>query len=121
MSHTNGSRAGYAQERRYRRFNLQFPVRLSFPIGGTVREVAATSRDISIGGVLLQAGDPVPLRTRVSLAVDVASPWSGRSVRLLGEGEVVRMEPLGTRAGYVIAVACSQPIIEMEDYLSAAG
>jgi hypothetical protein len=75
---------------------------------------------VSVAGLLLSACDQVPPHTRVSLAIDVRSPWSHRSVRLLGEGEVVRMEVLGPGDGFAIAVECKRPITEMEDHLSAA-
>jgi hypothetical protein len=110
----------YPKERRYRRFDFQFPVCLSFPSAGVVRKLEAVSKNVSIGGLLLKSGDQIPPHTHVSLTMDVRSPWSSRAVRLLAEGEVVRVEPLGPGAGYAIAVQCKRPIREMEDHLPAA-
>ena len=45
--------APHWKQRRHRRFDLEFPVALSFPSGSAVRELAGISRNISIGGLLL--------------------------------------------------------------------
>ena len=63
-----------SKERKHRRFDLQFPVCLSFPSGGVVRELDAISENVSIGGLLLKANDHVPPRTPVSLTMDVQGP-----------------------------------------------
>jgi len=108
------------KERRYRRFRLQFPVCLTFPSNGAVSRVLAVSKNVSIGGMLLRSEDRIPPHTAVSLTMDVRSPGAGRSVRLLSEGEVVRVESLGSGAGFAIAIECNQPIREMQEYLPAA-
>jgi len=120
MSQTEPFTSPYPRERKHRRFDLQFPVCLSFPTGAEVRELEAISQNVSIGGVLLQAGYQVPPQTRVSLRMDVISPWSNRAVRLVGKGKVVRVEALGPGAGYAIAVECQRPITEIESRLPAA-
>jgi hypothetical protein len=107
------------KERRYRRFQLQFPVCLSFPSDGAVSRVLAVSRNVSLGGMLLRSEDRIPPHTAVSLTMNVWGPGSERSVRLLGEGEVVRVESLGPDAGFAIAIECNQPIREMQEYLPA--
>jgi PilZ domain-containing protein len=116
-----GSNGPYARERRYRRFDLQFPVRLSFSSRGTVHELDTMSRNISIGGLLLRANDSLPPHTRVSLTMDVQGPRLRRPVRLLSEGEVVRVERLESGAGFAIAIECEHPITDMENHLPAAG
>lgn len=79
------------RERRYRRFDLQFPVHLSFPSSGEVRELNTISRNVSIGGLLLKATNSLPPQTEVSLTIEVKDPRLRRPVRLLGEGRVVRV------------------------------
>ena len=111
----------YSRERRYRRFNLQFPVRLSFPSRGTVRELATISKNVSIGGMLLRSHDSLPPHTQVSLTMDVQDPRIRRPIRLLGEGEVVRVEPLESGAGFAIAIECKRPLAEIENHLPATG
>ena len=120
MHQTMTSPTPYQKERRHRRFDLQFPVCLTFRSEGEVRELQTISRNVSVGGLLLSARDRVPPHTRVNLSIDVRSPWSRRPVRLRGEGEVVRVEVLGPGAGFAIAVECKHSITEMEDRLSAA-
>jgi hypothetical protein len=113
--------ARYPKERRYRRFNLQFPVSLSFASAGSVRELFAVTKNVSIGGLLLRTEDAVPPHARVSLTMDVRGPRSIRPVRLIGDGLVVRVENLGPREGYAIAIECTAAITQLEDYLPAAG
>jgi c-di-GMP-binding flagellar brake protein YcgR len=107
------------QARKYRRFDLRLPVSLSFPSKGTFHELRATSENVSLGGLLLRAADEVPLRTQVSLTLNVVGPLSRRPVLLSAQGEVVRVESLGTDGGFAIAVECKQPITEMGDHLPA--
>lgn len=114
------STAPYRRERRYRRFDLQYPVHLSFPSSGTVRELDAISRNVSIGGLLLRANDSLPLHTQVSLSMEVQGPRMRRPVRLVGEGEIVRVERLES-AGFAIAIECKRPIAEIENHLLATG
>ena len=111
----------YQKERRYRRFDLQLPVRLSFSYRGTVHELETISRDVSIGGLLLRSKDSLPLQTQVGLMMDVQSPRLFRSIRLVSDGEVVRVEPVESDAGYAIAIKCKYPITEMENHLTATG
>jgi len=106
------------KERRHRRFNLQFPVRISFLRAGLQRSLMAISKNVSIGGLLVRTEKQIPSHTPVRLSMDVRGLGSGRTVRLLGEGEVVRVEDLG--AGFAIAIECHQPIKEMQEYLPVA-
>jgi hypothetical protein len=109
----------YQRERKYRRFDLQFPVHLSFPSSGTVHQLDAISRNVSIGGLLLRANDSLPPHTQVSLTIDVQDPRLRRSFRLLAEGEVVRVERLEPGAEFAIAIECKHPVTEMENHLPA--
>ena len=110
----------YPRERRYRRFDLQFPVHLSFPSAGSVGELHTTSRNVSIGGLLLKANDSLPQHTQVSLIIEVKAPRLRRPIRLLGDGEVVRVEQLEPGAGFAIAIECKHPMAEIENHLPAA-
>src|SRR5271155_1039107 len=103
------------KERRHRRFDLEFPVALCYPSGGAVRELAGTSRNISIGGLLLRVDDPVPVCTRVSLTMAVEDFRLRHPIRLLGKGKVVRVERLESEAGFAVAIECKRPITEVEN------
>ena len=109
----------YPRERRYRRFDLQFPVHVAFPSAGKVRELDAISRNVSIGGLLLKANDSLPPETQVSLTIEAKGPRLRRPVRLVGEGQVVRVERLEPGAGFAIAIECKRPIAEIENHLPA--
>jgi PilZ domain-containing protein len=113
--------APYPKQRRYRRFDLEFPVHLSFPSAGTACELHTISRNVSIGGLLLEAKNPPPTQTQVSLTIEVKGPRLRRSIRLQGEGKVVRVERLKASAGFAIAIECKCPIAEIENHLPATG
>jgi hypothetical protein len=110
----------YPKQRRFRRFDLQFPVCVSFPAGEAVRTLQAVSENVSIGGLLLKTAAQVPPHTRVNLSMEVSGPRARRSVRLMGEGEVIRVQELGPGAGFAVAVQCDKPITEIGRHLSAA-
>jgi PilZ domain-containing protein len=109
------------RERRFRRFDLQFPVRLSFPSNGTDRELDTISQNLSIGGLLLTANESLPPQTRVRLTIEVQDPRLRQPFRLLGEGAVVRVEPLESGVGFAIAIECKHPVKGMENHLPATG
>ena len=110
----------YPRERRYRRFELRFPVSLNLPAQQNVRELKATTQNVSIGGLLVNVADYIPPHTQLTFTMEVRSSATSRPVRLLGRGEVVRVEPLGSGLGFAVAVECYRPISEMEDHLPAA-
>jgi HAMP domain-containing protein len=110
----------YAKPRRYRRFDLHFPVFLSFPVAGALRRLEASSQNVSLGGLLLKTDEEIPQGTPVRLTMELRSANGGRPVQLLGEGEVVRVEPLGAEAGYDLAIKCKRPITEIWDDFPAA-
>jgi c-di-GMP-binding flagellar brake protein YcgR len=109
-----------AQERRYRRFSLRYPVNVKFGLGKTVSELQAVSNNISLGGVLLEADSAIPAHSGVRFTVIVRDHEIIGSTQIVGEGEVVRVEPLSSGAGFAIAVACKHPITELQGYLPAS-
>lgn len=111
----------YSRERRHRRFDLQFPVHLSFSARGTSHELDSISINVSIGGLLLRANDSLPPHIQVSLIIEVQGARMRRPVRLLSEGEVVRVERLESGAGFAIAIDCKRPMTEIENVLPTAG
>jgi c-di-GMP-binding flagellar brake protein YcgR len=109
-----------AQERRYRRFSLHYPVNVKFGLGKTVSELRAISNNISLGGVLLEADSAIPAHCDVSFTVMIRDHEIIGSTQIVGEGEVVRVEALSSGAGFAIAVACKHPIAELQGYLPAS-
>jgi PilZ domain len=113
---TGVARSPSRQERRYRRFKLRYPVHLLFRSGELVSEVDAVSRDVSIGGLLVESPVPIPMRTAVNFIISLRARTS-RPVDLTGEGKVVRVEPSGPQAEFAVALECKKPITQIEPYL----
>ncbi len=104
----------YPKERRFRRYNLEFPVSLSFSADGQTHELETISKNVSTGGVLLRASKLVPLHTSVALTMQVKGPSARRPIQLMAEGEVVRVEGSDAERGFAIAIECRHPITELE-------
>ncbi len=108
------------KDRKYRRFDLHFPVTLSLLGGEKARELSGITQNVSVGGLLVNLGDEAPLHSRVSLKMSVTGPKSRRQILLHGEGQVVRVDSLGPGAGFAIAIECSGSITEMSTNLPGA-
>jgi len=111
----------YSRARTYRRFNLQFSVCLNFQSEGLVRRLEGVSENVSLGGLLLNTGAEIPLHTKVSLTIDLASPLAAEPLRLIAQGKVVRVEPLVQAHGFAIAVERNHPISTVKKHLVASG
>jgi len=105
-------------ERRYRRFKLRYPVHLLFRSGELISEVDAVSRDVSIGGLLVECSVPIPQHTAVDFVISLRVRTL-RPVELMGEGRVVRVERSRTQAEFAVAIECKHPISQIEAYLPA--
>ncbi len=110
----------YAQQRKHRRFDLQFPVCVNFPSDGETHQLKALTKNVSVGGMLLKAASQLPLRTQVRLTIEVNTPWPGRHFRLHAEGEIVRVEELGKQEGFALAIECKRLIEEIGEHLRIA-
>ena len=108
------------KERRYRRFPLRYPVSVKFDLGDSVAELRAISNNISLGGVLLEADSAIPQHCDVSFTMMVRGHHIIGPTQIVGEGEVVRVEPHASGTGFAIAVECKRPISELQSYLSAS-
>jgi PilZ domain len=109
---------GASQERKFRRFNFEHLVRLKFPSRDVTAEAGAVVRNISLGGLLLEAAYSIPCGTPVEFIITVGGGLISRPVKLTGAGEVVRVEPKETPDKFGIALAFSQPIAQMEYVLA---
>ena len=103
------------QERKYRRFKLGYPVRVKLQTGGPIAEVESISKNISIGGLLLESTSMIPEHTPVTFLIRIEEERSGRPIYLAGEGKTVRVESIGK--AFAIAVECKAVITQLEDYL----
>jgi hypothetical protein len=108
----------YAQERKYRRFNLRYPVHVKFQSGNLLSELDAVSQNVSLGGMLLETASRIPERTPVTFLMTLQGGRIVRPIELAGEGEVVRVETRAVPTGYAVAVQCKNPIVQLEPYLA---
>jgi hypothetical protein len=108
------------QERKYRRFNLRYPVHVTFHSGNLVSELDAVSRNVSLGGMLLETAAVIPQHSPVSFLMTVQTGRMVQPIKLAGEGEVVRVENVPAGAGFAVAVACKYPIAQIESILPIA-
>ena len=105
----------YSQQRRFRRFNLRYPVQVKFHAGSSVTELEAVSNNVSIGGLLLETARHIPPHSLVSFVMTVEGGPVVRPIQLAGEGEVVRVEPSRSAAGFAVAVECKRPVTQIKD------
>jgi PilZ domain len=113
------SASAFQYERRFQRFELQCEARLKFRADNDLKEIAATSRNVSVGGFLLSAASDIPLHTEVAFFITIRSSCLVRPVHLTGTGRVVRLYSDVSDKSYAIAVECTTPIVQMEHYLPA--
>jgi hypothetical protein len=116
----NMGRPASQPQRRHRRFSVRYPVEVKFPPGNTLSWIQAVSTNVSVGGVLLETDAPLPQHCDVSFVMTVQEHYVVGPIQLVGEGEVVRVEPHRSGSGFAIAVRCKRPIAKLEDYLPAS-
>ena len=114
----NTTRPTAQQKRKYRRFNLRYPAHVKVS-SELVSEVDTVSRNVSVGGLLLEAPLQIPEFSSVSFVLILRSRQFDLPVELAGEGEVVRVEPIRPEGGFGIAVKCTSPMRKLESLLSS--
>jgi len=105
------------ERRKYRRFNLRYPVHGTFSFGNTVSEFDAVSLNVSIGGLLIETASEISPHSLVKFTMTLQGGMVVRPICLAGEGEAVRLEPAQPDACFAVAVACNRPIVNIEDYV----
>jgi len=103
--------------RRYRRFELAFPVRMKVHCGSTDTEIETVSKNVSLGGLLVRSALPIAPRTPVTFVLSVHGEQAVRPVHLAGDGEVVRVETNEAEASFALAVKCNAPLTQLEEFL----
>jgi len=99
-------------ERKYRRFDLTYPVRLRVQTAGLSSEIQAMSSNVSLCGLLLETTSAVPQGSAVSFVMTIQTDPVARPVELAGEGNVVRIEQASE--AFRIAVECKTPLTQIE-------
>ncbi len=105
--------------RRYRRFNLEFPVYMKVQSPSLVTKIEAVSKNVSVGGLLVKSTGMIPQNTTVSFILSVHGEQAVRPIHLAGEGEIVRVESEEGDATFVMAVRCKAPVMQLEEFLPA--
>lgn len=108
------------ERRKHRRYCLRYPVLVAVSSENAIREIQTISKNVSIGGLLLESPSALPKTQRLSLTLTVDGGSIVRPIKCLSEGKVVRVEPQGPGKGFAVAVECHYPITQMEDYLGSA-
>ena len=98
------------EQRKHRRFSVSYPVHVKFHLEDSVSELQAVTKDVSIGGLLLETRSPIPQRCPVDFIMTLHGGTVTRPIRVTGEGEVVRIEPHGLGAGFAIAIKCKHEL-----------
>ena len=103
--------------RKYRRFELEFPVHLKFQSDSTGKNVEGVSKNVSVGGLMVRLPLPIPENTVVTFFLSVHGKQSVRPVHFRGEGEIVRVERGESASTFLMAVKCKTPITHLKEYL----
>jgi PilZ domain len=109
-----------SERRQYRRFDLQYPIRLRFQLANSPGEIEAISRNVGVGGLLLETAVAIPQHTPVGFVMTIQGGRVVRPIHLVGDGEVARVEPGPSGKAFVIAIRCTEPISELESSLLAS-
>lgn len=108
------------QERRYRRFSLCYPVAVKVDLGSASSDIQAVSNNLSLGGILMHADSALPQHCHVNFIMTVQEHHIIGPTKIVGEGEVIRVQPHHSGTGFAIAVRCIRPLSAIEGFLPAA-
>jgi PilZ domain len=107
------------QERRYRRFSLCYPVAVKVDLGSASSEIQAVSNNLSLGGILVHADSALPQHCHVNFIMTVQDHNIIGPTKIVGQGEVIRVQPHHSGTGFAIAVRCEHPPSAMGGFLPA--
>ena len=108
----------FSVHRKHRRYELQYPVRLQFPATAAGSSLDTLSRNVSLGGMLLESRLPVPLDVPVLLTMTLGGEPIVRPLQITSEGRVVRVHK--SKSGFAIAVQCTHPLSRIESLLAVS-
>jgi PilZ domain len=98
------------QRRTSPRFALRYRAHVDYSLDGTEHPLECITKNISLGGVLLESPALIPVNCPLRFVIKAAGEKKTRQIQFKGRGEVVRvqLDPLGS--GLVVAVRCVHPI-----------
>jgi len=85
-----------------------------------MKEFGATSRNISLGGLLVRSSDVVPWDCDVEFEMLVQKDPARKGMRLRGQGRVVRVEQFATDNYFLVALECLSPMRRVLDEIRRA-
>jgi hypothetical protein len=97
-------------QRKNLRFSLHYPIRLEFSSGGRNFQVDALTRNLSVGGLLLESPYPIPMDCSVNFTISAEGEQMVCPLEFAGSGEVVRVDPVLPGLGYAVALRYARPI-----------
>ena len=90
---------GRPEQRKYRRFSVSYPVHVKFHFEDSVSELQAVTKDVSVGGLLIETASPIPQHCPVDFIMTLHGGPVIRPFQVVGEGDVVRrIEPESLRS-----------------------
>jgi hypothetical protein len=98
----------YGERRANPRFPLRCPVQLKFDSHERAPQIVALTENVSVGGILLETPEPIPLNSQVGFVISVHTPLN--TLRLKSTGRVLRWEEHPSGSGFWIAIQCKRPI-----------
>jgi PilZ domain len=102
-----------SRERKFRRFDLKSPIVVHFPSKGVRAKVEAVTKNISLGGVLLESNELIPEHSPVVFTITIQEGRIRRPIKFVSAGKVVRVERTAKRNQFAIGIACNQPITQL--------
>jgi PilZ domain len=97
-------------QRKHRRFPVSYPVHVKWLLEGSACEVHAVTKNVSVGGLLLDVALAIPQYCPVEFTMMLHGGHVTRPIPIMGEGHVVRVEPYGPGAGFAVAIKCKREI-----------
>jgi len=98
------------RERKHRRFWVNYPVQVKFHLQNAISELQAVTKNVSVGGLLLETASSIPQHCPVDFVMTLQGGSLLHPIRVVGEGEVVRVEAHGPGAGFAIAIKYKRDI-----------
>jgi hypothetical protein len=92
---------------------------VQFPVGDATSTLSTISRNISLGGVLVETEAPIPEDCRVVLTMSLKGEPIVHPLRVTAEGKVVRV--VSENPGFAIGIEFNKPISRIEGLLSGSG
>jgi hypothetical protein len=105
----------HLERRKYRRFNLRYPVHGTFSSENKVSEFDAVSTNVSIGGLLMETASEISPHSLVNFTMTLQGGMVVRPICLEGQGEAVRLGPAETGTCFLVAVTCKRPIAQQKN------